>query len=111
MNVSLFDQPPVDAVTTEAIERVKRNAEPKWLKAALDAITSLALEQNICFTTDDVWHLLEVGNVEPPREPRAMGAVMRTAQGRGIIRATEEYRKSTRVECHGRPVMIWRKAT
>jgi len=111
MNVSLFDQPSIESVTTEAIDRAGRHADSGWLDAALDAIHTLAIDQNICFTTDEVWHLLEAGNVEPPREPRAMGAVMRTAQGRGIIRATGEYRKSRRVECHGRPIMIWRKAT
>jgi hypothetical protein len=109
MNVSLFDQPPIEAVTAEAIDRAGRHADSGWLDAALDAIHTLAIDQNICFTTDDVWHLLKTNGVEPTHEPRAMGAAMRIAQSRRLIESTGDYRKSSRIECHGRPVMIWKR--
>jgi hypothetical protein len=89
----------------EAIARVGANADPGWLRKAQEAIYLLMDEGP--FTTDDVWAVLNDWYVKPPREPRAMGAAMRIAQQEGWIVATGNYRKSERVECHGRPVMIW----
>jgi hypothetical protein len=92
----------------EAIERVKRNADPLWLCKAQEAIYLLMTEGP--FTTDDVWAVLKDWYVKPPHEPRAMGAAMRMAQHDGWIVATGNYKKSERVECHGRPVMVWAAA-
>jgi di/tripeptidase len=97
----------VEQVTTEAIDRAGRNADPLWKKAALDAVCHIALNRRIQFTTDEVWELLEQQGIRATHEPRALGAVLRTAQSRGLIKSTGNYRKSVRVECHSRPVMIW----
>jgi hypothetical protein len=43
-----------------------------------------------------------------PVEPRALGAVMKAMARDGKIRATGEYRKSARTDCHARPVAVWR---
>ena len=90
----------------EAIARAGSNADSGWVRAALDAVRSLALARSR-FTTDDVWELLERRGVQATHEPRALGAVIRMASKSGIIRATGQYVKSKRVECHGRPIMIW----
>jgi len=37
-----------------------------------------------------------------------LGAVMKAMARDGAIRATGEYRKSSRVDCHARPVAVWR---
>jgi hypothetical protein len=72
-----------------------------WVEAALDAVKYVA-ETAREFTSDDLWD-----HITQPREPRALGAVMRNAQKLGYIKATDRWTPSERVECHGRPVRVW----
>lgn len=85
-----------------AIVRVAQHAPDGWLAAAVDVVADICRRRSK-FTTDDIWD--RVG--EPP-EPRAMGAVMRQAQRDGLCETTGSYEPSRRVECHGRPVRVWR---
>jgi hypothetical protein len=87
-----------------AIRQVEAAAPGEWMRRARDAALLVSLAR-FDFTTDDVWTALD--GLEPP-EPRAMGAVMKGLAAEGLIRATGEYRKSVRVECHARPVAVWR---
>jgi hypothetical protein len=98
---TLFD---AEEARDEAIERVGNAAPRDWMDDAKSAAMLVALAR-FDFTTDDVWKAL--GDAAPP-EPRAMGAVMKSLAAEGRIRATGEYRKSVRVECHARPVAVWR---
>ena len=104
---TLFDLPNVDTLRVaetardEAIARAAATAET-WLSSSLVAIEALAREQFL-ITTDDVWE-----RVDPTPEPRAMGAAMTYASRRGYIAATEQWQKSTRVECHARHIRVWR---
>lgn len=91
----------------EAIARAGSNADPLWKQAAFDAVCHIALHRRVQFTTDEVWELLDEQGIRATHEPRALGAVIRMASKSGIIRATGQYVKSKRVECHGRPIMIW----
>jgi len=95
-----------DAVTNEAIDRAGNHADPDWKMEA-----QLALEAVIAtydyFTTDDVWQLLDERDVHSTHEPRAMGALIREQQRLRRITPTGRYKKSSRIECHKRPVMIW----
>lgn len=88
----------------EAIDRVELNAPTAWMTAAIDVARSLA----DVWSTDDVWRELDRLGVEPPHEPRAMGAVIRVLVLNGEIVATGEYIKSARAECHRRPIALWR---
>ena len=56
------------------------------------------------FSTDRLW-------VGAPAigEPRAMGAVIAEAIALGLIKATGEWEKSSRPQCHARDVKIWRR--
>lgn len=94
-------------LANEAIERVERNADSEWKDGAYLACCLVA-ESLIEFTTDDVWEYMErlFPNAQT-HEPRAMGAIMRKAARDGKIVPTGEYAKSSRSECHSRPVMIW----
>jgi len=96
----------VEMATAEAIERADEHADPEWKEQARRAIERAAALGE--FTTDDVW--LQLEGVEAPHEPRALGALIREARKNGLIVATGRYRKSSRVECHGNPKMIWRAA-
>ena len=102
------DNVTVEEVITEAVARVERNADSEWLLWAERAVVEAAADNR--FTTDDVWHLLDAWRVEAPHEPRALGAVMRRMARVGVIRSTGEYVKSERVECHGRPIVVWSAA-
>ena len=87
----------------EAIARVEASAGD-WIQRARDAATMVA-SARFDFTTDDVWDAL---GDDRPKEPRALGAVMKQLATEGRIRATGEYRKSHRADCHARPVAVWR---
>jgi hypothetical protein len=97
--------PDVPAKIT-SIRRVHEHADPAWLAQAYSAIQHLCA-QRFSFTSDDVWALLDARNVPAPREPRALGAVMRQAARDGLLEASGEYVQSERSECHNRPVAIW----
>ena len=98
---TLFDA--MDA-RDQAIAQVEAHAPERWLQRAHDTVQLVALAR-FDFTTDHVWDAL--GEDRPP-EPRALGAVMKGMARDGLIRATGEYRKSVRVDCHARPVAVWR---
>ena len=85
---------------------VEAHADPDWKDEAERVIDLLASTRQQ-FTTDDVWQRL--GHVST-HEPRAMGALMKRAASRGVIRATDGWATSTRPECHGRPIRVWRSA-
>jgi hypothetical protein len=98
---TLFD---AEQARDEAISRVEAHAPEGWVQRARDTVTLIAMAR-FDFTSDHVWDAL--GEDRPP-EPRALGAVMKAMARDGLIRATGEYRKSTRVDCHARPVAVWR---
>ena len=83
-------------------EQSESSAE--WIESTLPIIRELAIA-NAELTTDDVWAV-----VDPPPEPRALGAAMVEARRRCWIEPTSETRSSSRRECHGRPVRVWRSA-
>ena len=98
---TLFD---AEQARDEAIARVEAHAPEGWLQRAHDTVQLVALAR-FDFTTDQVWDAL---GEDRPQEPRALGAVMKAMARDGKIRATGEYRKSHRADCHARPVAVWR---
>lgn len=81
-------------------------ADPDWYRAAELALEQL-INRGLPFTSDGLWYLLDQMEVSTD-EPRALGAVINRARKAGRINATGEYRKSTRPECHRRPLTVWR---
>lgn len=67
-----------------ALEQVEAAASPEWLEWAARAIGSL-VSAGRPFSTDDVWEFLAATGVQPPREPRALGPVVKRALARGVI--------------------------
>jgi hypothetical protein len=98
---TLFD---AEEARDEAIARVERNAPEGWVQRAKE-VTERVAASSFEFTTDDVWAAL---GDDRPHEPRALGAVMKSMAKDGTIRTTGEYRKSSRTDCHARPVAVWR---
>lgn len=97
---TLFD---AEEARDEAVARAAFGAGD-WIGRARDAVQLVALAR-FDFTADHVWDVL---GEDRPVEPRALGAVMKAMARDGLIRATGEYRKSGRVDCHARPVAVWR---
>jgi hypothetical protein len=88
-----------------ALEQVREHAHEPWFEEALAVVR--ALDHGDLFTSDLVWHSLPL--TVTTHEPRAMGALLRHASRLGLIRPTAQYRPSTRVACHARPVRVWER--
>ena len=105
--MSEFDAKKSAEARDAAMEAVEAAASKAWKAAATEAVywaASRAPE----FTTDPIWYYLEkVKVVASPREPRALGPIMRNAVSSGICRHTNRFFKSKRVECHRRPLMVY----
>mgnify|MGYP000072417831 FL=1 len=71
--------------TAEAIEAAHEAADPTWLKATEKALDAILAKPGAEFTTGDIWDALTKQGVKMPREPRALGGVMRQAQRNGKI--------------------------
>lgn len=85
-----------------AIDKVERHAPADWLRRTYRLIEDMTRGRT--FTTDDLWAAL---GPDVPHEPRAMGAVIRDARLRALITPTGAYKKSSRPECHARPILVW----
>jgi len=94
----------------EAIDRVEEAADESWKNVALRAVKWRA-KKGVNFTTDHVWAALEDAGVSPPKEPRAMGAIMRKAVREGLIVSTPKTEISTKESNHKRPVRVWSPLT
>ncbi|MEU9975059.1 hypothetical protein [Streptomyces sp. NPDC051014] len=96
MNTTLDAQKSRDA----AIAQVDANADDAWKRYALGFIAEVSADLDE-FTTDDLW---DAGLIKP-REPRALGPVMRRAAKRGLIATTGEFRASRYRNCA--PLPVW----
>jgi len=90
----------------EALAKVSAATDTQWATEVWAIILDLATDT---FTSDDIWQALEDRGLPTPREPRALGAILRQAATDNLIAATAEYRPSHRVACHARPIRVWRK--
>lgn len=87
-----------------AMAQVEQGSDTWWVAIAEGAVAGLAsLGQP--FTTDDVWQRLADRKVPSPREPRALGPVMKRAVRDGIVEWTGGYTASTRR--HTAPVRVY----
>ena len=83
-----------------ALAQVDAHAPADWKNAASAVLARLA-GTGAPFTADDIW-----AAVDHPPEPRALGALIRSAAQAGRIRRVG-WRTSARPECHCRPVAMW----
>lgn len=83
-----------------AIAQVDANADAEWKAYALGFVAELSGRIGQ-FTTDDLW---DAGLIKP-REPRALGPVMRRAAKRGLIATTGEFKASRYRNCA--PLPVW----
>lgn len=84
---TVVSSPTITQARTErdaAVAQVEDAADGAWLIQAGDAIRHLATI-GVPFSTDDVWDRLYALAVPAPREPRALGPVVKRALTAGII--------------------------
>lgn len=86
-----------------AMAQVDANADSAWKEAAWTTILAL-MDAMEAFTADDVWDALAAARVTPPREPRALGPILRNMIQVGLIEA-HGYAQSRRR--HGSPIRIY----
>lgn len=85
-----------------AMDKAERGTDPDWETKATEAVRFLASIGD--FNPDDIWERLEDQRVAPPREPRALGPVLKRMANAKLIRAkgfTESRRR------HGAPVRVY----
>ena len=104
---STFDVDRGAASRDAAIEAVDAGASTAWKESCLSAIRKVATLRHE-FTTDAVWYILDRSLTPPPREPRAMGAMMRKAVKLGwCTKIQGRTKKSERAECHRRDLSVY----
>jgi len=103
----LFSTPDAQRARDTAIQRVAVAADPGWMEKATEAGRHVC-RQMAHFTTDDIVAVLAAAEVAPPREARALGAVMVRLREAGLCTPTNTYRESRQVQNHRRPMRVWR---
>lgn len=101
-----FDARKAEIAKRQALDQVEEHADSVWKDAAWQAVTHVA-STTPEFTTDRVWFELERQGIDPPREPRALGAIMRNAAKTGMIARTDRVHTSVRPANHRRPIAVW----
>lgn len=93
----------------DGIRRADDNADEDWKEHAFLFLETYCREHETVFC-DDLW----AAGLEPPREGRALGAVMQRAARAGLMRRSGTYRKSVRSNMTPKPVwlsLVWRLPT
>jgi len=103
--MNLLDLIAATEARDQAITQVETNTDPQWATICYNIIVNMP----DTFTTDNIWQALEDAGVVAPREPRAVGGVLRRACVDGLIVASDRFVSSARVACHARPVRVWRR--
>lgn len=89
-------------------ERLKREALSRVEKKDFSEFVCSIIEHwdpGFLFTTDDIWPF--VPDHLQPREPRAMGAAMVRARGRGLCKDTPNFVPTQRPKSHKSPQRVW----
>lgn len=104
--MNLLDLIAATEAKQEALRRVASATDPTWATDIENIITRLATDT---FTTDDIWQAATDANLDMPREPRALGAILHRLARERRITPTDRYVPSLRPACHRRPIRVWRK--
>ena len=102
-----FDSAAAAAARDAAMQEAEDNAKAEWKAGVLFIIEGVAKVTEE-FTTDRIWWFIDKRGVGRPREPRALGPMMRKAAANGWIAKTDRTRKGVRPECHRRDLRVWK---
>lgn len=90
----------------KAVKQVAEHADGRWFAAAVRVVNELAMHQDT-LTADEVLMIVERDGWTTP-ENRAMGAVMKYCQSKGIIEITDRFEPSSNKRKHASPTRVWR---
>jgi hypothetical protein len=100
----------------EGMQRAFDHASISWKEHAITAARAVADHAGLLlqeFTSDDVWALLDKWGIPEPREPRALGAVMKQLVKEKRAMRTDQKIKSIRPQNHRREIAVyvaWRRS-
>lgn len=104
---NLFDLAHALSARDAALEVVGGRSDVDWIGKALEAGRAVC-ERLPSFIVDDVQAELARRGVAPPREGRAMGAVLCAMKREALCVGTGEFRPSANPNCHANPRRVWR---
>lgn len=96
-----------DRLKTIGMAQAAAGSGDAFREVALIAVETVARRQPQ-FVSDDVWVSLALTEIAAPKDHRALGPVMRVAQGRGWIEPTDVFQLTDQPRRHRAPVRIWR---
>jgi hypothetical protein len=97
----------VNSATEEGIAKVERGTDPHWkFRAMVELYYICEVFQE--FTSDNVWWRMEDMGMKAPREPSAMGPIMRMGKSMGWMESTNITKESDRPTRHRTPQRVWR---
>lgn len=98
----------VREATEAGIEKSERGTQLEWKQLALNTLETICRSRpGGILNADDVWIALEEMGEEMPREPSALGPVMRIGKKEGWMIATNRTIESCRPSQHRKPLRIW----
>lgn len=91
-----------------SLDQVERGTDPDWANQAEAVVLDLAARERDGyageFSGDEVWHALKAREVPAPREPRALGPILKRLTNAGKI-TPSGFKESTRRK--GSPVRTY----
>lgn len=90
----------------EAIARGYDGASNRFRTHLDEAIRYVANNQ-VEFTSDDIWEWFDENEIPVPSETRALGGALKRAQNSGLVRPTDRVANSDRPICHCRAKRVW----
>lgn len=106
MTTPILDTELGEALKQEGMANVEEGAGAEFRDLALDAVFRVASFRKE-FVSDDVWVALD-GQAAGRADNRALGPVMRRAQGLGWIAPTGMFVLTAQARRHRSPVRVWR---
>lgn len=99
---SLFDADEAARRRDAAIDQVDAGADPEWKDIALEFVYKLCLDK-FEFVAEETWER----GLDKPREPRALGPVMKRAVALGYCMPTDRFTASRAVTQHKNQIRIY----
>jgi len=87
--------------------RAQRACNPVWWSFMAMCVTGVARRREL-FTTDDLEWVRQTLNGPSTPEKRALGPLMKWAEGQDICEPTDMWLPSSQYACHRRPMRVWR---
>ena len=97
-----------DLLAQFAMDQATNAADLDWLGAAGRALDVLVVQRRP-FVSEDILLYCESFGYSTG-DNRALGGLIRSAAREGRIRATGEWRTSSRPQSHSRPMRVWKAA-